>query len=186
MTGVAEVLVSVPCGRWLQRLPGVRALCRKAASAAFEIGADVALTGRGTFEVSLVLGDDDFVRALNRTYRGRDVATNVLAFGNFTAGEAVNPASSRRRSAAMTRDGEKPVLLGDVVIAYETAVAEASAQGKSLEAHLCHLVVHGVLHLLGYDHKDETDALGMERIEASVLGQFGLPDPYRLESAASD
>lgn len=190
MTGVAEVFVSVPCGRWLTRLPGVRALCRKAASAAFEIGADVALTGaltgRGTFEVSLVLGDDDFVRALNRDYRGRDVATNVLAFGNFTAGEAVNPASSRRRSAAMTRDGEKPVLLGDVVIAYETAVAEAAAQGKSIEAHLCHLVVHGVLHLLGYDHKDETDALRMERIEESVLGQFGLPDPYRLESAASD
>ncbi len=186
MTGVAEVFVSVPCGRWLQRLPGARALCRKAASAAFEIGADSARTGRGTFEVSLVLGDDDFVRALNRTYRGRDTATNVLAFRNFTAGEAVNPASSRRRSTAMTRDGEKPVLLGDVVIAYETAVAEASAGRKSIEAHLCHLVVHGVLHLLGYDHEDETDALRMERIETSVLGQFGLPDPYRLESAASD
>ncbi len=186
MTGVASISVSVPCGRWLQRLPGASALSQKAASAAFEIGADGALTGRGAFEVSLVLGDDDFVRALNRAYRGRDVATNVLAFGNFTAGEAVNPASSRRRSAAMTRDGEKPVLLGDVVIAYETAVAEASAQGKSIEAHLCHLVVHGVLHLLGYDHKDETDALRMERLEASVLGQFGLPDPYRLESAASD
>ncbi len=191
MTGVAEVFVSVPCGRWLTRLPGARALCRKAASVVFEIGADGSLTGapagRGTFEVSLVLADDDFVRALNRTYRGRDAATNVLAFGNFTAPEAVDPASSRRRrSAAMTRDGEKPVLLGDVVIAYETAVAEASAQRKSIEAHLCHLVVHGVLHLLGYDHEDETDALRMERIEASVLGQFGLPDPYRLESAASD
>ncbi len=191
MTGVAEVFVSVPCGRWLTRLPGARALCRKAASAAFEIGAENTLTGRGSFEVSLVLGDDDFVRALNRTYRGRDAATNVLAFANFTAPEAVDPASSHRRSAAMTStattgDGEKPVLLGDVVIAYETAVAEASAGRKSIEAHLCHLVVHGVLHLLGYDHEDETDALRMERIEASVLGQFGLPDPYRLESAASD
>ena len=204
MTGVASISVSVPCRRWLARLPGARALCRKTAAAAFEIGADSALpgaltgalTGRGSFEVSLVLGDDDFVRALNCTYRGRDAATNVLAFGNFTAPEAVNPASSRRRSAAMTStamtstamtgDGEKPVLLGDVVIAYETAVAEASAQGKSIEAHLCHLVVHGVLHLLGYDHEDETDALRMERIEATVLGQLGLPDPYRLESAASD
>ncbi len=190
MTGVASISVSVPCRRWLTRLPGARALCRKAAAAAVEIGADSALTGaltgRGAFEVSLVLGDDDFVRALNRTYRGRDAATNVLAFGNFTAGEAVNPASSRRRSAAMTRDGEKPVLLGDVVIAYETAVAEASAENKSIEDHLCHLVVHGVLHLLGYDHKDETDALRMERIEASVLGRIGLADPYRLESAASD
>ena len=86
----------------------------------------------------------------------------------------------------MTGDGEKLVLLGDVVIAYETAVAEALAEGKSIEAHLCHLVVHGVLHLLGYDHEDETDALRMERIEASVMGRFGLPDPYRLESAASD
>ncbi len=186
MNGVAAISVSVPCGRWLIRLPGARALCRKAAAAAFEIGADSALTGRGTFEVSLVLGDDDFVRALNCTYRGRDTATNVLAFRNFTAGEAVNPASSRRRSAAMTRDADLPVLLGDVVIAYETAVAEASAEGKSIEAHLCHLVVHGVLHLLGYDHEDETDALRMERIEAAVLGRFGLPDPYRLESAASD
>ena len=170
--GVAEVFVSIPCRRWLGRLPGAVALCRKAASAAFDIGAGGAHTGRGAFEVSLVLGDDDFVRALNRTYRGRDAATNVLAFGNFTAG--------------MTGDGEKPVLLGDVVIAYETAVAEASAQGKSIEAHLCHLVVHGVLHLLGYDHEEETDALRMEGIEASVLGRIGLPDPYRLESAASD
>ncbi|MEE8547938.1 MAG: rRNA maturation RNase YbeY, partial [Alphaproteobacteria bacterium] len=124
VTGVAEVFVSVPCRRWLGRLPGAGALCRKAASAAFDIGAGGAHTGRGAFEVSLVLGDDDFVRALNRTYRGRDAATNVLAFGNFTA------------AAAMTGDGEKPVLLGDVVIAYETAVAEASAQGKSIEAHL--------------------------------------------------
>ena len=186
VTGVAEVFVSIPCRRWLSRLPGAGALCRKAASAAFDIGADGAHTGRGAFEVSLVLGDDDFVRALNRTYRGRDAATNVLAFGNFTAGEAGEPASWRRRSAAMTWDGEKPVLLGDVVIAYETAVAEASAQGKSIEAHLCHLVVHGVLHLLGYDHEDETDALRMEGIEASVLGRIGLPDPYRLESAPSD
>ncbi len=195
MTGVASISVSVPCRRWLTRLPGARALCRKAASAAFEIGADSALTGaltgRGTFEVSLVLGDDDFVRALNCTYRGRDAATNVLAFGNFTAPEAVNPASSPRRSAAMTStamtgDGEKPVLLGDVVIAYETVVAEALAQRKSIEAHLCHLVVHGVLHLLSYDHENETDALRMEHIEATVLGQLGLPDPYRLESAASD
>lgn len=186
MTGVAEIFVSVPCRRWLTRLPGAKALCRKAASAAFEIGADGAFpgafpgapAGRGGFEVSLVLGDDDFVRALNCTYRGQDKATNVLAFGNFTAGH--------KFTAARTRDGEKPVLLGDVVIAYETAVAEASAERKSIEAHLCHLVVHGVLHLLGYDHEDETDALRMERIEASVLGRFGLPDPYRLESAASD
>lgn len=186
MTGVAAISVSVPCGRWLTRLPGARALCRKAASAAFEVGAENVLTGHGSFEVSLVLGDDDFVRGLNRSYRGRDAATNVLAFANFTAPEAVNPVSSRPRSTAMTGDGEKPVLLGDVVIAYETAVAEALAEGKSIEAHLCHLVVHGVLHLLGYDHEDETDALRMERIEASVMGRFGLPDPYRLESAASD
>ncbi len=190
MTGVAAISVSVPCGRWLTRLPGVRALCRKAASAAFEIGVDGALTGaltgRGAFEVSLVLGDDDLVRALNCTYRGRDATTNVLAFANFATGEAVDPAPWRRRSAAQARDGDMPVLLGDVVIAYETVVAEASAQGKRFEAHLCHLVVHGVLHLLGYDHEDETDALRMERIEASVLGRIGLPDPYRLENAAGD
>ena len=190
MAGVAAISVSVPCRRWLSRLPGARAFCRKAASAAFEIGAEGALTGAftgaltgsGTFEVSVVLGDDDFVRALNCTYRGRDAATNVLAFANITAAMT----SAAMTSAAMTGDGEIPVLLGDVVIAYETTVAEAAAERKGFDAHLCHLVVHGVLHLLGYDHEEETDALRMERIEASVLGRLGLPDPYRLESAASD
>jgi probable rRNA maturation factor len=113
-----------------------------------------ALRGTRGGALSVVLADDAFVRDLNHTYRGKDKATNVLSF----AGE-----------------GDE---LGDVVLAYETVKREAKAQGKSFVRHTAHLVVHGCLHLAGYDHKDAHDADKMEALEISVLAKFGFPNPY--------
>ena len=99
-------------------------------------------------------------RRLNRTFRGKDRATNVLSFPSDLP-EAV----------------ELP-LLGDIVVCAPLVAEEATAQGKPMAAHWAHLVIHGVLHLLGYDHQDEDEAGRMEALEISLLAGFGIADPY--------
>ena len=118
----------------------------------------------GPAELSVLLADDAFVQSLNRKFRGKDQPTNVLSFPHAKApGETVFQAA-------------RP--LGDVAFAYETLVAEAKHQGKSFDDHLAHLVVHGVLHLLGHDHIDDDEAEAMETLERVILERFGIADPY--------
>lgn len=156
--------LSVEHAAWTEALPDVAALVAGMAEAALA-DADCDL-GDGPVEISVVLADDATVQGLNRDWRGKDKPTNVLSF------------------AALDDDGAPrvpgaPLLLGDIVLAFETCRAEAAAQHKPLSDHLSHLVVHGVLHLLGYDHEDdETEAEEMERLEAAVLARFGIADPY--------
>ncbi len=153
-----EVAVTMSCPAWHTGIPGAEGLCREAAGAAL---AAVGLAGAG--EVSVVLADDAFVRDLNARHRGRDVATDVLSF----------PTDERPTNGA-----GGPALLGDVVVAYETTRREAEEQGKTLVDHLRHLIVHGTLHLLGYDHATDGGAELMERMEASALASLGIADPY--------
>lgn len=161
-----RIAISISQAAWLRRVPDARARCRRLARAALVVGgASGRLTPGQTAEFSLMLGDDDLLHQLNRDYRGQDKPTNVLSFAALEAGEP-----------SVTQ----PVIsLGDVAIAYETTVAEAREQGKTLSAHLSHLVVHGVLHLLGYDHLKQAQAEEMESLEIAVLARFGLSDPYR-------
>jgi probable rRNA maturation factor len=112
--------------------------------------------------VSVVLADDALVRRLNRQWRRIDAATNVLSFPSLD--QELPP--------------KAPFLLGDVVLAYETVSREAQEQGKDLADHLRHLVVHGILHLLGYDHEDPGQAEQMEALETQVLARLGVGDPY--------
>lgn len=109
--------------------------------------------------VSLLLGDDHGVQALNRDFRGKDKPTNVLSF----------PPSVF---------GADPDFLGDIALAAETIAQEAEFQGKSFDNHAAHLVVHGFLHLLGYDHEDDADAVKMESREREILASLGIEDPY--------
>lgn len=115
----------------------------------------------GEAELVVAFADDARVRVLNRDFRGKDSATNVLSFP-----AAAGPAGV----------GARP--LGDVVLALETVAAEAAAEGKPLDHHVRHLVVHGFLHVLGYDHETDADAARMERLETEVLASLGVPDPY--------
>jgi probable rRNA maturation factor len=108
-------------------------------------------------DVVVLLTDDETVRDLNARFRRKDAATNVLS---FPAGD-------------MAGDH-----LGDVALAYGVCAREAAEQGKTLGAHLQHLVAHGVLHLVGYDHEDDADAEAMEAREREILAGLGLPDPY--------
>ena len=116
----------------------------------------------GPAEICLRVVGEDEGRQLNETYRGRDRATNVLS---FAAGSDTQPP-----------DG--PRFLGDVVICGPVVAREAAAQDKPLDEHWAHLLVHGTLHLLGYDHESDADAAVMERLETEILGQHGIADPY--------
>ncbi len=118
-------------------------------------------------EVSLLLSDDAFIRSLNARWRGQDKPTNVLSFP-----AAANPAATS--------------VLGDIAIAFETMAREADEEGKSLRAHFTHLVVHGLLHLIGHDHESEAEAEAMERLEREILAALGIDDPYRLAFVDSD
>jgi probable rRNA maturation factor len=119
-------------------------------------------------EISVVLCGNALIRELNREWRGYDAPTNVLSF----------PAGGDPASAP---------LLGDIVIAFETASREALEAGKPLRDHVAHLLVHGFLHLIGHDHVEAAEAEAMEALERAILGRLGIDDPYRaslIEEAA--
>jgi probable rRNA maturation factor len=156
--------LSITCAAWRRALPAVARIVRAAARAA------LAQSGKriGAAELSLVLADDATVRDLNTRWRGKDAPTNVLAFASDEA-----PAKG------------KPVLLGDVVLAFQTVAREAKEQKKRLADHLRHLVIHGVLHLLGYDHVKAAPAKRMEALETRILASLGVTDPYCLDEEPS-
>ena len=112
-------------------------------------------------ELSLVLTDDARIRVLNRDWRGFDKPTNVLSF-----------------PAADADDDDPGPLLGDVIVAHETMAREAAAEGKSFDDHVAHLLVHGLLHLFGFDHETDEEAEEMEALETEILAGLGIADPY--------
>ena len=125
--------------------------------------------GGATVEVSVRLSDDAEVQTLNLAYRGKDKPTNVLSFPMVQA--------DLIESLGNTDDGE--ILLGDIILAAETCGREAAEKGWSIPAYAQHLIVHGLLHLLGYDHElGESQANAMETLESAACARLGLPDPY--------
>jgi probable rRNA maturation factor len=158
-----SIEVSAPCALWPAACPAAAALAERAARAA--LAAAVGPAGGAPLVVGVVLADDAELRRLNHAWRGQDRPTNVLSFAVAEPGSAV-PAGA-------------PVLLGDVVLAFETVAREAAEQEKPLADHLCHLVVHGVLHLLGFDHEEAAAGCVMEAREVEILRGLGVPDPYR-------
>jgi probable rRNA maturation factor len=119
-------------------------------------------------EIAIRLIDDSEIRTLNRDHRGKDKPTNVLSFPMFDPDDVATLATSPMPE----------ILLGDIVLARGVCEREAAEKGISLEAHFTHLVVHGLLHLLGYDHLEEGEAEAMEAIERLVLADLGYADPY--------
>lgn len=149
-----DLVVRIDHSGWRALTPDPEALVERAVSAALGLFEPEAV------ELSVVLSDDAAVRVLNRDHRGKDQPTNVLSFPPAFAPPA----------------GPRP--LGDVILAFETVEREAGEQGKAAGDHLSHLVVHGVLHLCGYDHGTEAEAEEMEDVERAVLAGLGIADPY--------
>ena len=152
------IAISVHAGTWGKR-PALRALVGRAVSAAMSVAALEVLPGA---ELSIVLTDDAGMARINGQWRGKDKPTNVLSFpgSQLAPGDAAGP------------------VLGDIVLARETIEREASLEGKPIDDHLLHLVIHGFLHLFGYDHENEADAATMENLESRALAVLGVKDPY--------
>lgn len=160
---------------WQSAVPDAVALVERAAQMAVRHLAEGAPTNQGdpvACELSVALADSALVQQLNNRYRGRDKPTNVLSFADIESEDLAGP-------------GE-PRLLGDIVLAREVVLDEASQQGKSSADHLAHLVVHGLLHLLGYDHDTDAAAEDMESVERQVLARLGVADPYRTAFEADE
>jgi probable rRNA maturation factor len=149
--------ISVEAGDW-----PAESVLLKLANAAIAAGAGEMGALGGSSELSLVFSDDAAIRRLNAGWRGKDKPTNVLSF----------PAFSWRRGDPL------PPMLGDIVVAAETVRKEADLEGKPFEHHLTHLIVHGFLHLLGYDHETDGEAEEMEGLERRILAALAIPDPY--------
>jgi probable rRNA maturation factor len=180
--------ISVPSGLW-RGLPRARALARETiAVAASESGL---AEGEGV-EVSLCLADDACLRALNLHWRGVDKPTNVLSFPAAPVDAVDSPSIDGRPTGrpldrvSTDRAGRARrarLQLGDIALAYETLAREASELGVPLADHYRHLVAHGFLHLLGYDHETEREAERMEALETRIMARLGAAEPYPCEVA---
>lgn len=141
---------------------------------AFDYVADVAshelLAKSKTYMVNVCLSDDAEVHKLNKEFRGLDKPTNVLSFANIDDDDFYE-----------ILDVAEEVELGDIILAFETLQREADIKNISVYAHYCHLVVHGFLHVLGFDHQEDDEAEEMENLETEILALFSIDDPYREE-----
>ncbi len=155
---ITEVLVVADC--WRHEPDAEAVIHRAIAAAAKAVDQDV-----GEAELAVMLTDDAGIRTLNGNWRGIDKPTNVLSF------PALQPTGA-------SREDDAPRMLGDIAIAYQTMRKEADDEQKPFDHHLSHLAVHGFLHLIGYDHETDDDAEAMETLEAEILAQLGIPNPY--------
>jgi probable rRNA maturation factor len=130
---------------------------------------------RGQLGQSVVLADDAAVRELNRQFRTKDAPTNVLSFPAHDGVAALRLALAAPEQELMLDDAG---YLGDMILARETIEREALEQGKSVHDHFCHLLVHGTLHLLGYDHIGDAEADEMEALEIAILKELSIANPY--------
>ena len=152
-----EVKTLVSDDRW-GRL-GLDALARRACLAALQ----VALPDAGNCEISILACNDEDIRRLNQQHRNRNTPTNVLSFP-VSDNWPVNPA--------------EPQFLGDLALSWDTCSREAMTGNRNIESHVCHLLVHGCLHLLGFDHETDTEADKMCNLETVALELLGLNNPY--------
>ena len=162
--------ISVEADGW----PPQDSLAETAKTAIEAVTSLIHMTGRTTLsenhgdgEVSIVFTDDAAIRLLNERWRGQDKATNVLSFGQDGPGLEAG-------------------MLGDIVLARETVAREAALEGKLLNHHIAHMIVHGFLHLLGYDHQNDKDAQTMEDLERKALKLIGIADPYACSGVDDD
>jgi probable rRNA maturation factor len=160
VSGSIRIALEIEDPRWSEHLPDAPTLIETAVSLALA-GVDA---GGRPIEVGVRLVDDGTIQALNRDWRGKDKPTNALSFPMGDPGPVI--------------DADFPWLIGDIVMSYDTMLAESERDGKPMAHHVAHLAVHAALHLIGHDHEDEAEAEAMEGLEVALLAGLGIPDPY--------
>lgn len=159
-----EIDVSVQEDEWLRSFLDVEKVSTDAMTLALSMAQLPKVVNGREIEASIVLANDDLLQVLNREYRGKDKPTNVLSFASLDSDDPLPP--------------EGPVHIGDIVLSYQTLDREAKEQGKFFKDHFIHIVVHGTLHLLGYDHMTEDEANIMESTEIRILEKMNIQNPY--------
>lgn len=169
---MVEICAFVEAGHWDE--PQVVSIAEKAVTLSLQLTPEMKVLSKSEqkkVQISLVFSDDAHIKTLNHDYREKDKPTNVLSFPNYDS------------IAELQEDMRQPwnsegVTLGDIVLALETIIHEAEEQKKTFTDHLTHLIVHGTLHLLGYDHIEEEDAVVMEALEVDILQKLSIANPY--------
>lgn len=165
--------VSVDCDSWVNTLPKYDSIIDKCCELICNnVTEGKVLENFPCIELSIVLCDDAFIHSLNHEYREKDKATNVLSFSGLDENDY------ERYVKKAEQVPEQPFLLGEIYISFETVQSEAETAGIWLEEHFTHMIIHGVLHLLGYDHIKDDEAEVMEALETKLLKNLAIDDPY--------
>jgi probable rRNA maturation factor len=160
---IIEISIQDPA--W-EKLEDVDTMVRNAAYIALDTAILPKIAQDRQMEASIVLANDDLLHILNREYRDKDEPTNILTFAALDAEEP---------------ESDGVLQLGDIMLSYETIRRQAREEGKFMKDHVKHMVVHGVLHLLGYDHETDDQATDMETLEIRILERLGVQNPYTLD-----
>jgi len=168
MSQIVEVDITLETDAWERHLKHCDAFSQKVLETVFRKLPDIV---KEPVEVAILLADDEALQELNKSWRGKDRPTNVLS---FPAPKDLRPYPGQ------------PLFLGDLALSFSTLEREAREQSKTFEQHAAHLLIHGTLHLLGFDHETEEEAKIMEELEVQILADMGIPDPYNEEDRESD
>ncbi len=161
-----SLYIEIKAAPW-KRVKGLERKLKQAAALVFASLPASLLPAARRAEATLLLTTDRAVQTLNFDYRGKNAPTNVLSFPHYERGDLVR----------LGKKGET-LYVGDIAVAYAFTAKEAKAEGKNLPDHVVHLMIHGLLHLFGYDHDSPARAARMERLEKEILATLGIPDPY--------
>ncbi|MDG1708223.1 MAG: rRNA maturation RNase YbeY [Emcibacteraceae bacterium] len=165
--------VSLDDERWKKNIPNALSLVDECLNEILtKVDEGKALSKFDHIEIGFVLSNDAFIHTLNHQYREQDKATNVLSFCGLDDEEITNIL------CGSDKPGPQPYSLGEIYIAYETVEREAEKANVLIKDHFQHLTIHGILHLLGYDHIEDTEAEIMESLETKLLSDLGIDDPY--------
>ncbi len=167
-----NIAVSLDSDLWIRETSDLQGLCDRAANMAAyyavnDSKCELKELNNKDIEISVVYSDDNSVQELNKNYRGKDKPTNVLSFATIDGIDDIQELFE-----------EEPIMLGDVILAFETTKKESTEQNKKFEDHATHLLVHGVLHLMGFDHIEDIEADYMEALETKILAELGIENPY--------
>lgn len=166
--------ISIQCEKWRQALPDHEEIIDKSLQQIMENIPEGKLIDQfASLELSIVLCDDPLIRQLNKDFRGQDKATNVLSF------QGIENDKLQRFLTKKEIIPSHPEILGEIYISYQTMINEANKDAISLSDHFYHLCIHGLLHLLGFDHIEDDQAEIMEALEIKLLAKLAIDDPYR-------